>query len=59
MLRQILIISNRPPNMTLLIKVKRLGILQRTLGSGDAPVTVFIMEQGIPRIHMFKRSTPN
>jgi hypothetical protein len=45
--------------MTLLIKVKRLGISRRTSGSGDAPATVFIMEQGIPRIHMFKRSTPN
>jgi hypothetical protein len=45
--------------MTLLIKVKRLGISQRTSGSGDAPATVFIMEQEIPRIHMSKRSTPN
>jgi hypothetical protein len=59
MLGQILIILNRPLNMTLLIKVKRLGISQRTSGSRDAPATVFIIEQGIPCIHMFKRSMPN
>jgi len=32
---------NRPPNMTLLIKMKRLGISRRISGSGDALATVF------------------
>jgi hypothetical protein len=49
--------SNRLLNMTLLIKVRRLGISRRTSGSGDAPATVFIMEQQIPRIS--KQSPPN